>query len=208
MDWIDIVIFLSIQKILKSKDVINFCNSNSKIRKLCNTYSDTIWTQKLLHDYKISKDEIIGDPKSYYIGLENDIYQYYFFDIVTDNNNIERLRVENITEEESIYENHFKIPGIEKLSNVDIVVGIFEVYAKYETGIMIVYSKTLEETLNKLNNLKEEYYPSEDYTDISNEISTMNIGTVLKERLDIKGPIIYRLYYPVDVEIRVFKVTL
>lgn len=215
MDWIDIITFLSISEKLKGKDVINLCNTNTKLRNFCEKYSDTIWSTKLLKDFKITKDQIIGNPKSYYMGLENDIFQYYFYDIDPDYNpdnkinKISNLRIENITKENSKYDNHFKIPGTDKLSNINLVIGIFQVFTKhYGSETLTVYSKTLQDTLNKLIELKEEHFPSDEYTDISDKILAMDINTVLEEHLDINGEFISGVYYPVDVKLSVFEVNL
>lgn len=209
MDWLDIVTFLSVSKNLKSKDVINFCNTNQKIKNLCNKYSDTIWSDKLYNDFKITKDQIIGNPKSYYIGLENNIFQYYFYNFETEGNKIIDLEVVQISEEDSKYDDHFTIPGTDKINNVELVVGILKAGSRnygFETNT--VYSKSLEDTLGKLANLVEEYFPSDDYTDIRDKIEKMEINTVLNDHLDITGEFISGIYFPVDVKISVFRASL
>ena len=209
MDWLDIITFMEITKNVKGTETNNFCNSTPVLRNLCEKYSHTIWSSKLYEDFNITEEQIIGDPKSYYMGIENNVFQWYFYEIEKDGNNIIDKNVIQTTKEDAEYDDHFKIPGIKSLTGITVVIGIFTMsHPRYGSETLTVYSNTLEDTKNKLLNMKEKYYPSNEYKDIKDEILKMDNNTVLNEHIDIKGEYIQGVYFPVDVEINIFDITL
>jgi hypothetical protein len=70
---IDIVVLLEMVKYLNGQETINLCSANKSINKICARNSYKIWSMKLLLNYGINENEIIGDPKSYYMGIEKNI---------------------------------------------------------------------------------------------------------------------------------------
>src|SRR5665647_2291623 len=124
---LDIVALLEIVKYLNGQGTVNLCSTNKLINRICNKNSYKIWSMKLLTDYGIDKNEIIGDPKSYYMGIESNIGWYYSYDLDVRKYNrqdgiIEKVDVQ-LDGRNPISSNHFFVLSINKLNNIKLIVG-------------------------------------------------------------------------------------
>lgn len=109
---LDINALMMILEKLSGSETLQLCSSNVKLRDICKRYENIIWTKKLLKDYHISQDEIIGLPKSYYLGLEQKKGFYYFYYIDEVDN---KFIVSYAGTKEPEYKRNFYIPGILEL---------------------------------------------------------------------------------------------
>lgn len=126
----DIVVLLEMVKYLNGQETINLCSTNKSINKICDKNSYKIWSMKLLLNYGINQNEIIGDPKSYYMGIEKNIGWYYSYDLDIRKYNrrhgdIENVKIQKHTREPINNENFF-VPSINSLNNIKLIVGIIQ----------------------------------------------------------------------------------
>jgi hypothetical protein len=201
---LDNKVILDIINQLEDRDVLIFCNSNTKLRQICKKFSNQIWIPRILKLAKekgikhFSVDEIIGQPLSFYFGLKNKIKQYYFIemenildgeDYLKDdlgNTSILINRLEPISKEEAHYEPHFKIYGIERPKGT-VYVTTGDITAEYETFITVAVAKTKEVALQRLiNNIRSEIWDIPQY--IVNQILKMNIEDKSLKNIDAAFP--------------------
>lgn len=156
----DIVILMKLIEKLSSQEIINLCFTSKKWRNICEKNEDTIWKRKLLLDYKILPDEIIGNPKSYYLGLERKIGWYYFYqfeDIYSvegkeekETEEIEILKVKLAGHEEPQYDDSFFVPGMKEPKGEEILFAHFFAWSKYASENIKVIGKNIENVIQKL----------------------------------------------------------
>jgi hypothetical protein len=210
MNNMDINVLLTILDYLSVDDVLSYCSSSSDLFKLCNKYSNSIWERLLWRDYKISKDQIIGQAKSYYFGLKYNKGYYYFYDLDTiyEEDNIQSNiftvnRLELISKEDSKWDDHFYVPGINQPKDEKVIVGVFHISrGEYGSEYISVVGKTLDYTkkilVDKVN------YQYLDNFEIEN-IKNIQLYTTFKQK------IIYDDLYDdeeYDVEIQFFEADL
>ena len=111
MESLDANVTLELISKLSGNDTVKLCMSSKKIQNICNKYEDIIWERKLFEKYRLTKKDIIGRPKSYYLGLENERGWYYSYDNFMEE---ERgLTLELIGNRKTIHKESFVIPGID-----------------------------------------------------------------------------------------------
>ena len=185
----DIIGLLALE--LNYRDVLSLCSTSSKIRKTC----DRFWTERSIRDFAVTKDDIIGDPLSYYFGLkENKGFVWYFSDpffIDFDENGNANITPENINvtflgssndEDEKFY-----IPGIKFPKNEKVFVAYISLYSKLaeEGTSFAVVSKTKERTFQKMiEKLKYKYWSDID-PDLYLELKNININTGIERTVQI-----------------------
>ena len=152
MNNIDINVLLIILDYASADDVLNYCSSSSNLFRLCNKYSNVIWERLLWRDYKIPKDQIIGQPKSYYFGLKNNKGYYYFYDLddffneMNHENRFTVNRLELISKEDSEWDDHFYVPGIDEPKGEKVIVGVAQrTLERYGSEYTTVVGKTLDD---------------------------------------------------------------
>jgi hypothetical protein len=138
---VDIVVLLHIVEKLSGNDTVKFCSSNKKIHNLCKKYKDTIWKKKLLRDYNVAENEIIGNPMSYYLGLERNDGWYYYYITETIYNpysgylelrcikNIDLVSQGKRIKEDEPHDDNFFVPGIEIPKDEEILFANFYLYS-------------------------------------------------------------------------------
>lgn len=77
---LDINVLFFIFNHLSYRDIANLCATNRKYFRLYKKHSELIWQTLLLRDFNLESSEIIGEPMSYYIGLKENIGNFYSFD--------------------------------------------------------------------------------------------------------------------------------
>lgn len=112
---VDSNVLMQIVDNLEGKDLINLCKTSNKFRRFCNQYSDIIWKNKLSQEYGIQEMDIIGNPRSYYIGLSENKGFWYFYDF------FDGLRLEFVGREELDGDSCFMVPGKDPLENEKII---------------------------------------------------------------------------------------
>jgi hypothetical protein len=125
----DINLLLNLIENMSATDIISYCSTEKRLNYLCKKYSDVIWAKKLSQDFNISRDEIIGNPKSYYFGLKNKIGHYYFFDADSlDDGIIQIKEIKEISKEDARGDDNFFVSGILNPIGENIVVGYLSRY--------------------------------------------------------------------------------
>lgn len=138
--------------------------------------------------------------------MNNVVYFHYTLD---------PARVIRISEMEDVqYDDHFVVDS----TKYDVSPGSKLIVAEYEGSHRIhgvetatFVGKDLKDCLNKVLEFHSSCYDSHGYADISSDIMSLQVGDVLKQQpLNITMPeeFIYGVYFPVDIRIRVFEVTL
>lgn len=202
---LDIVSLLELLKYLNGRDTVSVCSTNRLVKKLCDKYHYEIWLMKLLTDYKITEDEIIGDPKSYYLGIENKIGFYYSYVLNEYRYNREDGRIKSVViklegrKSENI--KSFFVPSIDEINEkTKIVVGIVEFGSHKENIHDSVISKSLTATRSGIMQIiQDKYY------DYLNVVELEQIGNLMVNdtfRVRIGGNVDATLH------IKIFEVTI
>lgn len=199
MNALDANVLMNIFVNLSGEDVENLCKTSQKLNTFCNKYNDLIWKNKLLKNYGIQERDIIGTPRSLYLGLEQDKGLWYFYDIF--DSIIEIL--EYVGTKPLEYDTCFKVPGIESLKGEKIVWANanLSVYGFGNVDLNIV-GKRPEKVLDDL--IKKIEY---DYLDLEQktieEIKAIKIGQ--KYEYDVEAEWNIRRY---ELTIQLFELSL
>ena len=185
MNNIDINVLLLILDYASADDVLSYCSSSSNLFRLCNKYSDVIWERLLWRDYKITKDQIIGKPKSYYFGLKNNKGYYYFYELddIFDNNDdniftVKRLKL--MSKEDSQWDDHFYVPGIDEPKGEKVIVGVAQrTLERYGSENTTVVGKTLNDVKKLLVDKINKKYIDFDIETIEN----VSLNITFKENI-------------------------
>jgi hypothetical protein len=181
----DINLLLNLIENMSATDIISYCSTEKRLNYLCKKYSDVIWTKKLLQDFNISRDEIIGNPKSYYFGLKNKIGHYYFFDADSlDDGIIQINKIKEISKEDARGDDHFFVPGILNPIGENIVVGYVSNYNWYDGS---KYGTVIGKNLNhaKKELIKKGIREFWDKGDIDeNEINNLPLNLKIEKKIE------------------------
>lgn len=118
--------------------------------KLCKETCNRLWIEKSIRDYGVTKDDIIGDPLSFYFGCKKDKGHNWDF---TDPHRYDVIKVSYIRDEDVENEENisFYIPGIEIPKNEKVFVGYLSIKNMDGGGfIFTTVSKSKERTYHKL----------------------------------------------------------
>ena len=185
----DVLALLALE--LNYPDILALCNTNTKNRKTCNRY----WTEKAIRDFGVDKDDIIGDPLSFYFGLkDNKGHYWYFEDVFWDFSeprfsvNRENLSIKWIQNEDELDNPNFYIPGIKYPKGEKAVVVYFSAWSKKaESNITFsVVSKTKERTFQKMiQKIENEYWSDIKEDKIYQILQNAETGTGLRDKVNI-----------------------
>jgi hypothetical protein len=107
LEKFDIVIFMKLVEYLKGGEILNLFNVNKKINNLYRRNKENIWINLLRNKYQINKKDIIGEPLSFYLGIERQIFWYYTYDTSDLKTKIEKKKPKD-------YFDYWIVPGIKK----------------------------------------------------------------------------------------------
>lgn len=211
MESLDIVIFLNLIEKLSVKDILNLCSVSQR----CVKFEDIIWSRKLKKDYNIEKDEIIGKPKSHYLGLYGDETGnqkgwFFLFDRDVDDNNKLKFTVKPITKEDVEYDWHFFIPGTEYPKGEKVYIIRVNIYSNnlYDGVCWVQVSKNVKKVKEKVIKGIENGILIEDAEAVFEQIRQIEINSEIIFQSTMMFGFGGDIPHPVKVDIFLFDYTL
>lgn len=171
----DVLALLALE--LNYPDIVNLCNISKKNRETCNR----LWIEKAIKEYRVTKDDIIGNPLSFYYGCKEDRGHNWHF---TDPFFYDTLEVTYLGSED--YESFsFYIPGIDIPRGETVYVGYSSVKNKDYGGVENFWvSKTRGRTIEKMvEAIEDDSWEDIRKDKIYNEIINLKPGDKIKKNI-------------------------